>query len=244
MSLPTLEQWQTQVLRVSVFSPNAINHTDIYQLITGAQPEMQTRHPQLNQTIETGTIGNDRLEIRTSLNRLDILLTPASISHEIGFPSIGNLNSALKTLEKFQENFLTLLKSIETIRIALGSVNFLIEKDLQAANEVFASHMPSFKIDAKNATDLMVQINYPKPSNSINELQINRLTKRSCVTIKTIDFSAPNGASNSIKDIHAFQIETDINTSPDWNRAFKHDELHKIYNELINSTIETIQYGG
>ncbi|MDQ7034545.1 MAG: hypothetical protein Q9P01_06835 [Anaerolineae bacterium] len=105
----------------------------------------------------------------------------------------------------------------------------------EAGYEKLTELLP-FKIDAENSSDFFYQINRRRNSNTISNLELNRLSKWSVLKLQTALIRTDIAANQliTLPEAYACRLELDINTIQNFEGELDQDKLSDLFYELIN----------
>ncbi|WP_157642801.1 hypothetical protein [Burkholderia ubonensis] len=243
MALPELAGWQLESMRASFFANTPIVARDLnwWQALTNHTPEAVVSQPNAGVHSESGEFGAGRLEMKVTFNRVDWLYTPITTPG----PNVPSLGSAEELISSFTEPLSTWLASSSEVafqRIAFGPALLRQVANVVEGNRAVLAYMPHGGVDPELARDLFFQVNYPRRSNSFDEVTINRLSKFMCATIQyiKIDIGSPLPSFDSL---FFCRSELDFNTTADRQQPIPPEKRAGIYEEMVACAIEMISTG-
>jgi hypothetical protein len=105
--------------------------------------------------------------------------------------------------------------------------------------------VPGLRLDT-GCSDLLYQINRPRPSMLGGGLTINRLSKWSAAALQVVQIDATRTPGASVRPIAEFltaQLELDISTVPGERLPSRPSELSEVYEELVDLGLEIAPKG-
>lgn len=211
----TRQPWQAESLRLTVFRPPtavAPESRDWWKGVVGSEPENRVESPRLNVTREDGLFLGGRLSLNVSAARIDWVIAAESNPEEV---STG-LGPVEEGVERFTKALNEWLKSARPVqRLAVGVVASLGVPDRLSGYRTIQGFLQDVKLDAEHTSDFLYQINRPRQSKVIPALKINRLSKWSVSSSRTVQWivgAAPQ-ASLAGPEVFACRLELDINTA-------------------------------
>lgn len=236
--------WAVQQLRLSLFSNEAIpvSETD-WKTITD-QDEAETRTAIPNGKQYSGKFLGGILTIAYSGLRCDIVLNvddPVPMRAEVAearptLPCIGEWNAVL---DVFEEKVTPVLDGLNSpiVRIAFGSVLLSQSESREHAYEKLGELLASVDVDGKNSRELIYRINWPKMSEVIPDLELNRITGWSSVNFRPMLVQLQTGGemavSSSDVELYTVRLEMDHNTAAQRKTAFEKAHRMPIFRELV-----------
>jgi hypothetical protein len=113
-------------------------------------------------------------------------------------------------------------------------------EDEKAGYRQLSTFLP-FELDP-DSSDFSYQINRPRPSQALDDLEINRLCKWSVARIRSLRLTLGSGSpiAEAVDVLTACRLEFDVNTSPKWGQKplpsealpALLDELHHLGQEI------------
>jgi hypothetical protein len=159
-------------------------------------------------------------------------------------PNVGEWPNALDQFQKLSVPFLEQLP-FPVVRMAFAPVLFLPFKDRLEAYKTLISLVKSVKQPPEKLHDLLLRVNWPTNSPSVNGLTLNRLTTWSVMQYQ-LQVLVPDGSSPAtyVNDIAtALRLELDHNTDPKHTEAFDAGRLVPIYKDLSNLALQNAREG-
>lgn len=229
--------WKADHLRVSLFSAQVFEDPveKIYTEVFGSGALEIKQKPASGESSAFGSYEELKTEVRRSFNRVDIVLQPKEL-FSLEASLIDDVYSSIEALKKASLRFMKAREDL--IRIAVGG-NYLHEVSGPAEGYKKLSEMTRQNFDYEKHRDVIFQINFPTPSNTVQNLTINRLTHWAC------PFLTINHVSDSLKSkTHYFLgCLADINTHPDNKTAIENQFYAPLLDELAFKMIESMNEG-
>lgn len=202
--------------------------------LIGAEPESRASRPRVGEFVDEGTYEGRKLVLQIQPERIDWHLVPVEEPTEavLELPSLGTYPEALSILQSVVDRWLDLAPPLT--RLAYGAVLLQAAPDRRASYLQVTNYLPSVKLDPDRSSDLLFQINHPRPSQVI-DAEINRLMKWSAVRFGRLNFRVSGRASEitQVAERYACRLELDINTSPQHRGELPRDRLQGLLSELV-----------
>ena len=233
--------WAVQRLRLSLFSSEAIPATESeWKAITG-QDEAETRTAVPNGKQYSGKFMGGILTTAYAGSRCDIVVnvddTTATTeeSSEVRLPCFGEWNSVSSV---FEEKLSPVLEALEfpIIRIAFGAVLLSQSDSREHSYEKLGKLLASVEVDGKNSRELIYRINWPKISNVVPDLELNRITNWSSMNFRPmlLQLQAGEVAVTQVKsELYSVRLEMDHNTSAGHKVPIEKAQRVPIFCELV-----------
>ena len=229
--------WQVESLRFTLF--RAIPSETViplWETLTREKPEKVEFQPRRNTILEQGIIVLGCLTHTSDPFRTDWTLSPSQEQQRKteSFPILGPLSQTKEYFIKMINDWITSQSTLETKRIALGSISLIITKNRPSAYKQLSTFLPHVQIDIENSTDFSYQINRPTKSTVEPNLLINRLSKWSAPSLFGIGFLVKEKPEviQDTKSYAASRLELDINTSQDRQNPLPKSKLVTLLQEL------------
>jgi hypothetical protein len=229
-------EWLVQQIRLSLFStePLLVADTD-WKTITD-QSEAESRISIPGGKLYSGRVFGGVLTLAHSGTRVDVILATDETRPESEIPCIGKWVDVSSLFFAKVSPFLDGYK-FPVNRIALGSVLLLQVASRNAAYEQLGKLLSSVKVDVANSRELVYRINWPQKSDAIPDLDLNRITNWSSVTVAR-NLLQVAGAEMTIaqtgETINAVRLEIDHNTSESRKVPLEGSQRVSILRELIS----------
>ncbi len=244
-SLPELGEWQTELLRLTVFRPPGERDpgVDLWQRITGDVPDSQSVKPKTSERQEAGAFGEGKLLLQVDPIRLDWFYFPDQ-NRKDGDRAGVSFPASLELFCGAMKKWLVDCSSIT--RMAFGAVLRLPVADRGTGYRRISELLP-FNVDPGTSSDFLYQINKPLESTVVAGLKINRLSKWSVgfIAKQSIEFNVPNTEAvvrTLSQDSHC-RIELDINTAPEPRIDLPEDKFAQLFDELVELGLVIVQNG-
>jgi hypothetical protein len=117
--------------------------------------------------------------------------------------------------------------------------------DRQSAYKTLIGLLKTVQGDPERMRDLIIRVNWPVNSTSVNGLILNRITQWAVFEMH-IQLTIPTIAQPLIDDTPAtfvIRLEFDHNTDAKWTASFDQNRLVPIYNELVQLALENAEKG-
>lgn len=246
----SISDWEVDSLRVTAFpAQNAeVNPDNWWQGVVGTEPETQLVQAKRGEKRFQGAFEGGQLTLRVQPGRIDWLLGRAPIDDQQAMkdvsPSVGRFDAASPRFTGLVDRWLPFGPSLN--RIAFGGVVLLPVPDRATGYKRLMPYLPSVKIDPEGSRDLLYRINRPRMSQTIKDLQVNRLTTWSVGTITFKAITITGGQQPTVTSGEgAFfcRVELDINTAAEFSGGFVPNHLQQTLKELVQLGVEIIEKG-
>jgi len=242
MAKPSLGEWEVEGLRLSAFLVEPIPaEVGFWQSLVGSPPEEVYTQPRQHTIRETGPLLNGRLQVDTSINRIDWKLFQASDtpSGELPIPTVGSYGATGDEFRTLMQKWLADCPPLH--RLGYGGLLLLPASSLPDACKKLDDLLPAVDVDPKNTLDFVYRINSRRRSRlDIEGLEINRLATWSAAQIIAthVDLTTSGQQAPKVTQLPdarcICRLELDINTAPEFDRKFEKDFLLKIFDELVD----------
>ena len=231
------EGWRIGQIRATFFGEFDIKIDPKTYWINGVSIDKETSNPKTGQKIIEGSKNNQKIALVILPIRMDLIVTPPETtkieSDNIYIPDLGFLNKTGKDFSALIKVWL-MSKNLSTHnfnRVAYGIDLIMKAPSTEEAYKKISEYLP-FKVDAKDSSDFIYQINKPIESKKIKKLKINRLTQW-----EVLKFNAEisSGDSPEMKhkypDVRYCHLKLDINNVPA-SITLKNTQALDLFNEL------------
>ena len=147
----------------------------------------------------------------------------------LGAMSDNTLEPFVKIVRKW------LGKCPSTNRLAFGADLGKVTNDIHTGCEEIQKYLHSIKLDPKNTTDFLYQINRPRKSKVDSNIIINRMNTWSVVSVSTGGVTinpTTSKISANVQNMYVCRLELDINTALSDNNIAK-NKVYKVFQELV-----------
>jgi len=232
--------WRAQLLRVTIFTLGALPAIDgLWHRITGKEPEIDERRRSEGVHRQLGPHGNGQFEIRSSLGRADLLMTPPATTGTEPSLHFGPFESEVSEFLKLVCPWLA-DPGCDVIRIAFAGVLVYPATDRAETYELLARYVPSLKVDAEGSKEVQYRVNRPITSKS--GIDFNRITTWNSIITQMLAGTSPTSLLN-ISEQHFLRLEFDHNTLAERTDPLESAELVPIFEELVALAIENASKG-
>ena len=243
--------WRPQLLRLTAFTTSTYGAEAVkwWDAVVAEPPESKTEKIKESLVSVEGPCGLYRMVLNCTLNRVDwILAGELKPDDEISeMPSIGEV---APTLRLFGERLIPWLESAPpTVRLAFGSILVIPAANKVEGYKLLQDHVRALAIDAEKSSDLLYQINRPRPSAIINGLIINRLSKWSVALMQRFAAGITGGEKPTFQSatfapaLSGCRLELDINTAADNAEPLAQNMIRPLYDELTTLALEIVNKG-
>lgn len=239
-------EWTCGPLRLTVFHPAGETPPveGLWSRLTGQDPESSTGKPKTLERVEIGTWEQAQLVLHNQprVGRIDWLLNPGD-GDEGSAPS---LPGRLQAFFGLMNTWLGDVGVRAVTRVALGTVALLSVPDTVTGYRKVSGYLP-FDVDRTVSSDFLYQINRPRPSATVPDVQINRLVKWSVARAEkfwlTVTGEGLTGLIDPEQAGSFVRVELDINTVPKPGIEIPRDRLVSLVTELSDLTREIVREG-
>lgn len=231
MSLPDLNVWQAEVLRLSIFLKEPVNvkNQNWWSEVTGQSSETQTNKPSTGEYVEDGIVGDWRLSLNIGLARIDWIVYP--INPKVNaFSTVGCYVEAVQHFIDLLSGWLS-TSCPPVKRIAFGVVLIQEVAERISGYKLLKDYLPIVKIDPDSWSDLLFQVNHRMNSKVIADLEINQLAKWGVVRIAFFPMTG-SGPQEVLSELSACRLEIDFSTSAKNETPFDPAKLKDLFIEL------------
>ena len=250
VTLPDVDKWQVQVLRLTLFPTPAakINEPNWWSDLTGAKPEERTLRPSKEELHEEGLFDKGILSLDVRPFRIDWLFSKAT--DEEGFassyPTLGLFTEATDKFHKLMLTWLNSPSAPPAVRIAFGAILLQPIDSHVSAYTLLNSYLPNVTV-SPDTKDFLYQINRPTKSQSshFEQLELNRLSKWACVKFqrRTLDLGPTAQAFSTGKTNYSCRLELDFSTPGEISNELNHAHIGDVFTELVNLGKEVARKG-
>ncbi len=240
-------EWIAETLRVSLFSTNKVSLTDAdWKKITG-QDEAEAQQKVIGRRTMVGPYLDSLLSVSAVGARVDCVLSPKPPTEPLeegyvpcvgAWPTVCNefVNGTADWVGNFQA---------PVARMAFGATLLGRCADRQSAYKTLIGLLKTVQGDPERMRDLIIRVNWPVNSTSVNGLILNRITQWAVFEMH-IQLTIPTIAQPLIDDTpptFVIRLELDHNTDAKWTASFDQNRLVPIYNELVQLALENTEKG-
>lgn len=235
MLLPELNEWQTEFLRLTLFTNSTIGDEKIKwwgQLTNGAISESQINKSAPKEFVESGQYRGGILELKLSHGRIDCVFIFSEAEEQETIEKT-KFKVARELFVESIERWITNLTNLDVNRIAIGYVLNNKVNSREDAYEVLQKLIPSFH-NIADYRDFHLQINNPiAESNFMSGLNINRLVRYSAH--RKMAYIINGSIPQKIEGVHLCRVDVDINSDSENTKNLSTSDLQffiKKYSEI------------
>jgi hypothetical protein len=247
---PGPEMWQAQNLRLIAFprEPQFAAQQNWWRGLTGAEPENVVERRQKQEREESGTFQGTTLTLSIDLLRLQWAATPRLDAENINLdeqpPVLGPFMERKDWFRALMGQWLPHCPTIH--RLAFTASLLQPVENHQAGYRLLDRYLRWVEIDP-NSSELLYRINRRRNSASgIQDLVLNRLSTwlvgKFAVLVRVIEGGHPEQQLQQAERF-AVAVELDINTAPEFQGPLPHDDLSRIFAELVDAGVEIATRG-
>ena len=239
--LPKAVEWQVQQLRLTVFTGEVASFSpeDWWVNLVGSPPYSVVARPKEGLFQQEGAFEGRKLLLRAQADRIDWLFTPAFPEQPeelLEFPpTAGPFPEALGIFQKLALAWFKIVV-FPVNRLAFGAVLLQPVADREAGYARLDSYLHDVSVKP-STSDFFYQINRPRLSRTVHDLQINRLTKWSVALFQRFGVRLePKVTPKTQITSHesACHLELDINTPPDLRSPIPRESVEAVFTELAS----------
>jgi hypothetical protein len=235
--------WQTQLLRFTLFTPVVLPGSEtIWRNITGRDPDIDENRVRETIRRQSGPVGDRQLEIVVTPGRVDVVMVPGL---QDGLPGMyfGPAEAEIPGFVALVRSWLDQIARVENIhRLAFGAVLVLMVHDRNASYRKLDRLLPSVRVDPVNTREFLYRINRPKMY--FGNLELNRVTTWNSGARKTFGLSASAGQpSTAISEEFFVRLEVDNNTPAERTEPLEPGEIVPIFETLVEMALENAARG-
>lgn len=240
--------WYVEMLRVTAFSADtSVIETEWWEkLMPKEPPEKRLSRPKEKIYRDEGAFEKGKLILNITVPRTDWLYTAADLNKDKELPIIDQFNKIGNNFYKLIKDWLRICTPVN--RLAFGAILLQPVENKEEGYNRMSQYLTHIQLDPVSSSDFLYQINRPRQSDYVDHLSVNRLSKWSVVTLRTLHFQLDSNdrtasSVSSYNGSSACRLEIDINTSQEFSGEFSEEELLKLFDELIALANEISVYG-
>ncbi len=246
LGMPSIDAWQAESLRVTTFPAEvvSIEQNPWWDKFVGVPPEAVVSRPKTGLYEAHGEFEGRRLGLQIQPGRIEWNLRLIEKGNEeFDLLSIGPFPEVLASLLKIVSSWLPQAPALS--RFALGGALVQPVGDVPSGLALLQRYLSTLTIDPGGSSDLLYQINRPRPSTSVDGLQMNRLSKWSVQVTQrvTMTIGPANVITRAVGSEAAGRLELDINTSPTFGQPLPAQHLAAVLQEMASLGREIAQAG-
>lgn len=239
--------WQVESLRITVFPEyySKISPIKLWDEFIDEEPDkvqierdkFDARHKEFEDRI----VALAKQERRINWHYLP--KQDESASHP-ELPEWGNLQAEVDNLLYWSTRWLAFPYIMPVNRLAFGAALMIPTIDPASAYSQLQQLLPDMALE--NASDFSYQINRRRSSETIEDVQLNRLSRWNVAILEPNQSNLDPAADlegNTIERAFATRLELDINTVPQGSSALPTESLTSIFEELVQMGLEIASEG-
>ena len=223
--------WNADLLRLTAFPTPRYQTPPVeswWKEVIGEPPDKIITEPKKGEVQLQGTFSNIRLTMTSQVMRVEL-------RQEVNLPDqppIGPYDDARSAFCQLAQKWLRLENYPPLQRLAFGAIlTKLVGVRKEDGYKTLGQYLPGVEIP-QNSSDFLYQINRPRPSNAVNDLAINRLSKWSVQQFRQVSFGSV-GAVVMSQGEFSCRVELDINSDPEHTSELPTDRLPALFDELV-----------
>jgi hypothetical protein len=236
--------WLAESLRLTAFTTAESDLTDLsgsWKAVVEDEPDAVESKPKEHLFQESGPFREATLTFRHLPQRIDwIMHLPGATQG--AWDAIGSYVDEIPPFAKLMKRWLAATQGIR--RLAFGAVLLDPTKDREEGYKKVSEYLP-FTVDL-DARNFMYQINRRRTSRRGSpDLEINRLSKWSCVERRTTHFliGDPLAMNTDSPSLFAVRLEVDINTVPEYAGSIDPSSFADLFDECVELGSEIAEKG-
>jgi hypothetical protein len=238
-----LQAWSAVLLRLTAFpAPSAeFAQQNWWFEVVGDQPAKRQEEPRKALRREDGPFAKANLTLISQPQRIDWIYKSTEEYEPIG--------QFTETLDQFIPAMKRWLESTPPIlRLAFGATMVIPTENRESGYRILSPFLRNVQIDPKNSSDLVYQINRPRPAKTkISGLSLNRLCKWSVIQLNetqiTVDSVGRSVANLPSKVSYFCELTLDLSTAAEFQAEIPNGQLTKLLDELVALGQETAREG-
>jgi hypothetical protein len=231
--------WQVHQVRATAFPTERMDPTEastLWEQLSGSAPDTDqfVRSQGLRRQVglyDDGAI----LEVRLQPPRIDWQLTP-QLQPGGSLPSLGTYESVIPLFASKVRKWLD-GTPLTFLRLAFAPHLFTPVASRQEGYQHIADLVPSLRLQSNaEVSDLLFQINHPRPSKAVADLRLNAVQKWAVAAVQGFELAVgESSVAHPVSMDHFCQLEMDINTAPTSPpRTLDSDNVPSIFDELVS----------
>jgi hypothetical protein len=240
--------WTAESLRLTAFSTTPVTErVNWWHDLFGDAPETSTvsKKSGIAEVQEAGPLKPGRLALRIQINRIDWVWSPSEEQAPDFWPSLGTFTEVVEGFVPLMQKWLAIAPPLN--RLAFGAVLMMPVDSREHGYRLLGErYLPALKIDPVGSSDLNYQINRPRPSRTLPNLAINRLSKWSVLFVRRHLLGVQGDTMRTDKGEeprHFCRLELDLNTAPIFDRDLAGSSLGPAFDELRALALEIAERG-
>jgi hypothetical protein len=220
--------WLPDHVRFTFFfdRPVSAEAGDWFKVLAGTDPESSTSRSSVGERLDTASVGGLKVSLQIALNVAHWIVQAAN-----GGP-IGDLDSFEVIAPAFVQKLRTWSERVSGVnRVALGTHLYFSVASPQASYKKLQEYLPSLNLEYPKIRDFELAVNVPKKSSTRNDMELNALTRWSCVQFHM--FAQVGGSIQNSPLSHYCKVDMDF-SSPNSATSLSSGEQMAIFDELVD----------
>jgi hypothetical protein len=232
--------WEAESARITVFYPDGLLRAGSWQLLTKAEPVTAALDRKTQRVEERGLYADECVSFLGTPGRVDWVVTDATTLEggDPGAPPTMKMAEALGAARQVAHGWFASADNV--VRIAAGLVLTAPVPNRVEGYHAIATYLHSLKLDPASQ-DLLYQINRPRQSSSIGDLQVNRLSRWMVQVRQRFQISGDLMNTRPLEPEYVCRLELDISTVG--HRPLASDKLASLWDELSTICTEIAEKG-
>jgi hypothetical protein len=244
-----MDPWKVRVLRLTAFVESdegwAAAHQVQWEDLTSSKPEAKQSKGDEEQ--QEGPFPPGRLILQKQPRRVDVLYAGTGEDMEPATPvvTVGPFEPASEALRGVAAKLFDKVGRWCT-RLALGTDFVRMAATVEEAYQALVEHIRTTPFKLKGGQDFVYQLNRPRKSRVVPDMQINRLTRWNASSWRPVRFQVGGGSSPMVLTGPAHigaVVATDVNTVADRTEPLPANQLLALFEELRGLTAEIRDHG-
>jgi hypothetical protein len=240
------KEWFCEHIRVTFFTHSfALDEASTWwERATGEPPPKSSMDRRAGRRTDEGPFDGRNLSLSIQPSRVDWILgvDAAQLLEQATFPSIGPLPESLALMQRAVAKWLS--DTVPPVfRMAVATAVMLPVADRAEGYRNLQPFLPDLRLDPEHSKEITYQINRPRNSAVISELEVNRLCRWLIAAFMVQTLIVGQTAVSPATQTLACRIEPDVNTDGTRSEPLPHDKLLQLYNELVSLSQELIDKG-
>jgi hypothetical protein len=236
--------WKAQMLRLTAFLREPISSdasATLWKTATGQDPVVDDFRPREQIRRQAGPFRECQFDVIIAPRRIDWVIGPRDSTAEK--PYFGEAETALDLFKTDGMKWLEMDAAIT--RIAVGALLLMPSADVKGAYLTLKSKLKNVSVDPVRSSDLFYQVNWPQASKVAPKIRLNRLTKWSALTTRSVQLNIAQTALRPIQSAGSYfcVLECDHNTSEEHTERLGQEEVSSVFGELCRMVIDNARNG-
>jgi hypothetical protein len=245
MTSPAVK-WNAASLQVSLFTKSPTPKSiDIYSALAGAPADSREDRTKEAVVRQTGTIGNNLLQVGFNPIRVDVVLSPSPPEPSLG---AGDIRLSMGRFKDEMDSFSDMVRTwlgvaeLPVTRISLICAAVTETGSREEAYNVLARYLKSVQVTPE-MEELIFRVNWKSKTNLLPEGYLNRISAWSAVKLAISAGTAANTNMTTISETNFARMDLDINTPHDRTEIIPPNQIVPIFDQLVKLAKENVEKG-